>query len=164
MRLPIRSRSVEDDADPMTSMIDVVFLLLVFFICASIGSVADRLLPANLQGTTTAAPESTDAAERWEHPPIQIRLQPADDAGSEPQASPQVLLNGQPLQNLPELHSRLTQLAAIDPSAPVVLSIHDDIRVQDFVSIYDLCQRLKLERISFAVSQPASAAADADLP
>jgi hypothetical protein len=46
----------------------------------------------------------------------------------------------------------------------VVLSIHDDIRVQDFVTIYDLCQRLKLERISFAVSQPASAAADADLP
>ncbi|MFM7058831.1 MAG: ExbD/TolR family protein [Planctomycetota bacterium] len=163
MRLPSRSRSTEDDADPMTSMIDVVFLLLVFFICASIGSVADRLLPANLQGTTQASPTPSDTAERWEHPPIRIRLQPA--VQSRTASAPDVLLDDQPLADLNELRSRLTQLATVDPSAPVVLSIHDDIRVQDFVSIYDLCQRLKLERISFAVNQPAKGATpDGQLP
>ncbi|MEY3174931.1 MAG: hypothetical protein RLZZ436_2845 [Planctomycetota bacterium] len=161
MRLPLRSRSVEDDADPMTSMIDVVFLLLVFFICASIGAVADRLLPANLQGTAETQPESAQTQERWELPPILIRLQPA---AANAAAGPEVLLDGQPLAGLPELRSRLTQLAAVDQSAPVVLSIHDEIRVQDFVSIYDLCQQLKLERISFAVNQPAGAAADGNTP
>jgi biopolymer transport protein ExbD len=153
MRLPLRSRSVEDDADPMTSMIDVVFLLLVFFICASIGTVADRLLPANLQGTTAPAVDSAAAEERWEHPPILIRLQPSAGAEGDSRSHPDVLLDGQLLAGLSELQSRLTQLAAIDRSTPVVLSIHDEIRVQDFVSIYDLCQRLKLERIAFAVSE-----------
>lgn len=156
MRLPLRSRSVEDDADPMTSMIDVVFLLLVFFICASIGTVADRLLPANLQGTTASAVDSAAAEERWEHPPILIRLQPAAGAEGDSTILPDVLLDSQPLAGMSELQSRLTQLASIDRSAPVVLSIHDEIRVQDFVSIYDLCQRLSLERISFAVNPSAS--------
>ncbi len=156
MRLPSASRSTEDDVDPMTSMIDVVFLLLVFFICASIGSVADRLLPANLQGTTQISPTSTAAEERWEHPPIRIRLQPA--AAGRTVVGPEVLLDDQPLAGLSELRNRLTQLAAADPSAPVVLNIHDDIHVQDFVTVYDLCQQLKLEKISFAVSQSASRA------
>jgi biopolymer transport protein ExbD len=149
----------------MTSMIDVVFLLLVFFICASIGTVADRLLPANLQGTTAPAVDSSVAEERWEHPPILIRLQPAAGAEGDLQSRPEVLLDGQPLAGVPELRTRLTQLATVDRSAPVVLSIHDEIRVQDFVGIYDLCQRLKLERISFAVSAAASdAAADEKAP
>jgi len=156
MRLPLRSRSVEDDADPMTSMIDVVFLLLVFFICASIGTVADRLLPANLQGTSAPAVDSAAAEERWEHPPILIRLQPAAGTAGAMGGGLDVLLDGQQLTGLSELQTRLTELANVDRSAPVVLSIHDEIRVQDFVSIYDLCQRLKLERISFAVSPSVS--------
>lgn len=141
----------------MTSMIDVVFLLLVFFICASIGGVADRLLPASLQGNTQpeVAPDTSDS--EWQHPPILIRLQPGDAGAEDPAAAPVVLLDGAPLTGLPELRERLTALAAVDLSAPVVLSIHDDIEVRHFVGVYDLCQRLKLDRISFAVGNPEAA-------
>ena len=142
----------------MTSMIDVVFLLLVFFICASIGGVADRLLPASLQGNTQPTPEAVASDSEWQHPPIFIRLQPGGADTQDPAANPEVLLDGAPLTGLQELRERLTALAAVDLSAPVVLSIHDDIEVQHFVGVYDLCQRLKLEKISFAVGNPAATA------
>jgi biopolymer transport protein ExbD len=139
-------------------MIDVVFLLLVFFICASIGGVADRLLPASLQGNTQPTPEAVASDSEWQHPPIFIRLQPGGADTQDPAANPEVLLDGAPLTGLQELRERLTALAAVDLSAPVVLSIHDDIEVQHFVGVYDLCQRLKLEKISFAVGNPAATA------
>ena len=53
MRLP---RPAEPDyGDPMTPMIDVVFLLLVFFICASAGAMSEKLLPAELTGASATA-------------------------------------------------------------------------------------------------------------
>ena len=60
-------------------MIDVVFLLLVFFICASVGSTADKLLPAELNGNSTSSIEAvaTVEPEEWEHPPVQIRIEPS---------------------------------------------------------------------------------------
>jgi len=151
MRIPQRQRRKElQDGDPMTPMIDVVFLLLVFFICASIGGTADHLLPAELNGST--APAETVAAEEpaeWNHPAIQIRIEPGANG-------PAVLLDNQPLEGIEVLTQRLTQLAAIDSESRIILNIHDEIQVQQFISVYDLCQSLKFQNISFAVSPAAS--------
>jgi hypothetical protein len=58
------------------------FLLLVFFICASVGGTADRLLPAELKGNTEAADpqEPAEDPDEWQHPAIQIRIEPEQDA------------------------------------------------------------------------------------
>lgn len=146
MKLPRRYNRDPDDGDPMTPMIDVVFLLLVFFICASVGTVADQLLPAELKGTTASATaeQSEENPEKWEHPVIQIRLQPGTTGMA-------ILMDQQELPGLDALTDRLTRLAAVDPGSRLVLNIHDDIEVQKFISIYDLCQRLRFRNISFAV-------------
>jgi biopolymer transport protein ExbD len=146
MRIPRRFRGDVDDGDPMTPMIDVVFLLLVFFICASVGTVADKLLPAELRGTTTAETKSAEPPqETWTLPVIQVRLEP--DAGGM-----RILLDQQSLPGLEVLSSRLQKLVAIDPTIRLVLNIHDDIDVQQFISVYDLCQQLQFQNISFAVN------------
>ena len=75
MKIPRRPKHLgSQDGDTMTPMIDVVFLLLVFFICASVGGTADRLLPAELKGTTEAADpqEPAEDPDEWQHPAIQI--------------------------------------------------------------------------------------------
>ena len=49
MRVP-SSRNHDDDASDraMTPMIDVVFLLLIFFVCASAGQAIEETLPTHL--------------------------------------------------------------------------------------------------------------------
>ncbi|MFN5899991.1 MAG: ExbD/TolR family protein, partial [Planctomyces sp.] len=50
------------------------------------------------------------------------------------------------------LQQRLSRLAAADPESRIVLSVHDEVPVQQFISVYDLCQSLKFQNISFAVA------------
>jgi biopolymer transport protein ExbD len=131
----------------MTPMIDVVFLLLVFFICASVGGTADHLLPAELNGTT-ASPQAEKPAEQaadWEHPAIQIRMEPGP-------TGPKILLDNQLLPDSEALTERLTLLAAADAESKIILNIQDEIQVQQFIHVYDLCQSLKFQNISFAVA------------
>ena len=150
MKLPTRPRRLDSfDGDTMTPMIDVVFLLLVFFICASVGSTADKLLPAELNGNSSSSMEAAASAEpeKWEHPPVQIRIEPSV-AGNNPIA---VFLDEEPLPGINVLSQRLTLLGAADPSTRIILNVNDDVEVQQFILIYDLCQKLKFENVSFAV-------------
>lgn len=150
MKIPSRpKRNNPLDGDTMTPMIDVVFLLLVFFICASVGSTADKLLPAELNGNSTSSldPVAPAKPDKWEQPPVQIRIEPSD-AGDDPIA---VFLDEQPLPGIEVLSQRLTSLGKADPSTRIILNVNDDVEVQQFILIYDLCQKLKLENVSFAV-------------
>ena len=78
-------------------------------------------------------------------PVIQIRLEPDSDGM-------RILLDQQSLPGLEALSSRLQKLVAVDPAIRLVLNIHDDIDVQQFISVYDLCQQLQFQNISFAVN------------
>ena len=66
----------------MTPMIDVVFLLLVFFVCASVGQLPDFLLPAKLAPGVTAPVDIPPALEIPEHAQIRIVLRPGKTVGS----------------------------------------------------------------------------------
>jgi biopolymer transport protein ExbD len=134
----------------MTPMIDVVFLLLVFFVCASIGQTPDLLLPAQLQSgqTTSEVDVQPENPPEWQAPEVRIRLQANPDDGRL-----LIQLNERPLPQYQDLQHGLTQLAQIDRTAPVVLDIGDQVSVQQFISVYDLCQSLAFESISFAVRQ-----------
>ncbi len=130
----------------MTPMIDVVFLLLVFFVCASIGQTPDTLLPATLNSGTTQETKEPMDDEVWEHQQVRIHV----SAGGDPDGIPLVRLNEQLLAGIPDLRSRLQRLADVDPLSPVILDIDDDVQVQQFITVYDLCQSLKFNGISFA--------------
>lgn len=150
MKIPTRrNRTNSLDGDTMTPMIDVVFLLLVFFICASVGSTADKLLPAELNGNSSTSIEAMapDKPEKWEHPPVQIRIEPSA-AGNDPIS---VFLDDEKLSGIEVLSQRLTRLGIADPAIRIILNVNDDVEVQQFILIYDLCQKLKFENVSFAV-------------
>lgn len=152
MRTPRQNtRSDSLESETMTPMIDVVFLLLVFFVCASVGQTPDRLLPATLSaGTSDAEIEPEPApAEDWDHQQVRIHLGTTED-------NPEnvlVRLNEQPVKGLAELEDRLRRLAAIDPLSFIILDVEDSVRVQEFISIYDLCRTLRFERIAFATRE-----------
>lgn len=150
MKVPRRApRGHALDGDTMTPMIDVVFLLLVFFICASVGGTADRLLPADLSGNSSNAAEArpVNQPDNWQRPVISVEIAPAADGVA-------ISLNQQPLRDAAELSDRLTRLAAADSGARIVIDVDDDVGAQHFITIYDRCQLLKFESISIAVRTP----------
>ncbi len=152
MRIPAQHRREPAlQGEAMTPMIDVVFLLLVFFVCASVGQLPDSLLPAELGPGATAAEVELPPAdvEELDHQEVRIGLRPGTVPGT-------VLmqLNQQVIPTAEELRRRLIQLADIDPLTPVILNIDNQVSTQQFISIYDLCQALEFQSISFGLGPP----------
>ena len=137
----------------MTPMIDVVFLLLVFFVCASIGQKPESLLPAEINPGNADSKIDIEPPDSEEFPSQPVRIRLGVDLLTH-QLSME--LNERPVPTARELTQRLRQLAELDKSSPIILNVDDDVSVQQFIGIHDLCQTLAFESISFAVQNEAS--------
>lgn len=149
MRIPRQhNRPSGLDNESMTPMIDVVFLLLVFFVCASIGQKPESLLPVEIGPGSTESKVELPKTEPEEFPAQSVRirldLHPATGALA-------IQVNELSVPDAAELMRRLQRLSELDPASQILLNIDDDVSVQQFIGIYDLCQALKFESISFAV-------------
>jgi biopolymer transport protein ExbD len=164
MRLPDHSsRTSAGENQTMTPMIDVVFLLLVFFVCASVGQTPDLLLPAALSaGTTTTLTEVTEPQddELWDHQQVRIRLSAISDS---PRGL-QIELNEGQVNGVDDLERRLRRLAQADLDSQIILDTGDTVSTRQFISIYDLCQLLKFRRISLATRSSAETSEKTAIP
>lgn len=124
-------------------MIDVVFLLLIFFVVASVGQVPDELLPASIAEGTTNNVEPVKPDQLVPAQDIIIKLVRVTD---------QLIIRLNSSEVTPEqLQQRLTQLAQIDLTSRVILDVEDEVLVQHFMTVYERCQVLGFQKISFAV-------------
>jgi len=148
-----RNRDADLNGDAMTPMIDVVFLLLVFFVCASVGQAPEVLLPAELGvGATGVNVPPPDEIED-EHQEVRIGMTPGMAADTV-----HLTLNERTIASTAELRKRLIRLAEADPRSRIILVIDDDVSVQQGISVMDLCDSLHFEDVSFGVpNQPDGA-------
>lgn len=147
MRIPTSRRTFGTaDNESMTPMIDVVFLLLIFFVVASIGQTPDSLLPATMSDGQTETEVPVETQEITEPPVQQVRIQLTHDASEKLQ----IQLNERVVTGA-ELREALKTLAELDPRSQVILNVADNVLVQQFITIYEYCQTLAFESISFAV-------------
>lgn len=155
MRIPDHSsRTSSGENQTMTPMIDVVFLLLVFFVCASVGQTPDLLLPAALSaGTTTTLTEVAEPPddELWDHQQVRIRL----SVNSDSPEGLRIELNEGHVNGVADLEQRLSRLARADLDSQIILDTGDTVSTRQFIRIYDLCQLLKFRRISLATRSSA---------
>lgn len=139
----------ERDSHAMTPMIDVVFQLLVFFVVAATGHVAESLLPTELPpaGATTSLVERTER-ESWADE-VFVRL---TRDGEQTIAD----LNGTLYRDLGRLTQVLAALAEVSRDNPIILEIDDAVPLGDVIRVYDACRAAGFESISFA-AEPAAA-------
>ena len=132
----------------MTPMIDVVFLLLIFFVCASAGRLKEFLLPTPLAAGNVESQVETEA------PP------PADRAWVTLDRSPDggllIKINDRELATLDELEMNLRELASFTTEMPVIIDAGDEVSMQTVLEIYDLCQAARFEQIRFAIDPAQS--------
>jgi len=139
-----RDRRVDAETT-MTPMIDVVFLLLIFFVCASLGQVRESLLATELAGGSIeqarAAPVERPVGEAW------VRL---TRAGGETR----VELEGQVFDGdgrFTRLAAFLATLADAARELPVILDIDPDVPLGDMIRVYDACRAAEFDSIHFAI-------------
>ena len=140
MRYPASHRQRRSLGLTTTPMIDVVFLLLIFFICTASFQVAEEVLPTNLalQGNVTS---STQVELEWER--IVVKLRVAND-------ELRWLVNEQPFDSVAQTRSVLAQMAQIDATLPVTLDIDSAVAMFHVIDLYDVCRLVGFEKIQFA--------------
>ncbi|MFO7903690.1 MAG: biopolymer transporter ExbD [Planctomycetota bacterium] len=132
----------------MTPMIDVVFLLLVFFLWTASFQVVEQVLPSHLSEVAGTSPASSE-----EPPPIEedfdkvvMRVRWVDER-------PRWSINQIDLADLRQVRARLETIAAIKRDAPVILHPEKNVPLGHVIDLYDLARLVGFEEIQFAASE-----------
>ncbi len=145
MRIPsTHSRSDRSrDNDVMTPMIDIVFLLLIFFVVAAAGQVQESLLPTEL-----AAAGNIESEEPLERDPwiVEVWLRLRTSVAGQTVID----MNGTEYANVEALAAPLHALADLSPENPVILDNGPHVPMRDVIAVYDLSRAAGFESINFA--------------
>lgn len=144
---PLVRRGGEIDIDSaMTPMIDVVFLLLVFFVWTASFQIIEFVLPSNMSELT-----GSDPVEQTEPPPpkdfddIVVRI--GYDG-----TMPTWKINNQPCTSLVEVQQTLTAISEIQTEALVILHPDPVVPLGFVIEVYDAAKISGFGQVSFAVN------------
>ncbi|MDR0704353.1 MAG: biopolymer transporter ExbD [Planctomycetaceae bacterium] len=125
----------------MTPMIDVIFLLLVFFVCTANFMPLEGILPTNmsLSGNSVVEivlpkPETLDVA----------RILLTFDG------SPHWQVEGNQCHSLREVREILQKLREIRRDIPVIIDSNENVPMEHVIDVYDVCRIAGLSQIQFA--------------
>ncbi|MEM7812934.1 MAG: biopolymer transporter ExbD [Planctomycetota bacterium] len=153
MKLRRRPRSAAADVDrALTPLIDVVFLLLIFFVCAGSGAPAEQLLglafaepePSESE-SAAAAPDAAPPAETFDLGSLWVELKRRDGVTV-------AVANDVERAGIGEIESLLADLAGAGAAAdvPVVLDAADDVPTGDVIRVFDAAVAAGFQTIDFA--------------
>jgi len=136
----------------MTPMIDVIFLLLIFFVSTASFQAAEEILPTNLSlpGTMPDVRPIDQELEDLDEVVVKIMWRaggPSWQIGLEGQQVDQRLC-----RDLDEVARALATVAQVRVDLPVILDVEGEVPIEDVIDVYDVCRRIGLEKIQFAAS------------
>jgi biopolymer transport protein ExbD len=139
MKLPVNAHRPKRITLSMTAMIDVVFLLLIFFICTANFSPPEERLPMNLShpGALSEVVQLTKEEEDFKFASLRVV---AEDGPVYWQ------INDRTCQSLEEVGAVLRELARIKPDLPILIEMDDAAAWEHFIHVYDLCRASGLSR------------------
>ncbi len=147
MKIPTYLDHKEDRGNPaLTSLIDVVFLMLIFFVCASIGHIRESLLATELAPGSIGSELVTKRVERplgevW------VKLSRTDQGQTLYQT------NDRAFDNRDALVRVLRELAGLAPEIPVILDIGSGVPWGDVIGVYDACRSAGFTSINWAADR-----------
>lgn len=127
----------------LTSMLDVIFLLLCFFVTVSVFSQWESEISIKLPSATTA--------EEPDRLPGEIIVNLDKDG--------KVTVNGNRL-GLIELKERLARVAKFYPDQAVIIRADKDVRYEFLVGVIDACRAANVWNFSFATGEGEKVVSD----
>jgi len=144
MRLPNRHRA-EPLEVKMTPMIDVVFLLLIFFVWTSSFELPEFDLPSAIAETPAGGIQDNAS----EPPPVEvfdeiiIKLKLQD-------ATTWIEFNGQRLSDVQQLRAKVADILALGVQPPVIVDPDDRVTMDRAIEVYDAVRLAGADRVLFA--------------
>ena len=130
----------------MTPMIDVVFLLLVFFVWTASFQIIEQILPSEMSSQIGSDPvDISDPPPEADFDDIVIKI---GWDGNRPTWS----LNGQTVESVDSLREQLRAIADIKVDAPVILDPESTVPLGFVIEVYDVSKVAGIAKISFAVN------------
>lgn len=130
----------------MTPMIDVVFLLLVFFVWTASFQIVEQILPSEMSSQIGSDPvDLSDPPPELDFDDLVIKI--GWDG-----ANPTWSMNGQSLGSLGELRERLVAVAEIEIGALVILDPSGIVPLGNVIEVYDISKLAGFSKVSFAVN------------
>jgi len=144
MKIP-RTTAQEGLEVKMTPMIDVVFLLLIFFVWTSSFETPEFDLPSALAepppGGNEANVDTLPPVEVFDEIVVRLFLQ---------DASLLIQLNGQQVPDIDSLRGQLKEILALGVQPPVIVDPADEVTMDRAVAIYDAVRDAGADRVLFA--------------
>jgi biopolymer transport protein ExbD len=144
---PFRDRSTSVDLQ-LTPMIDVVFLLLVYFIWSSSFAIVEMTLPSRLSAQVGGSGADSPA----EPPPPEADFDDIVVRIHWTGSGPAWTVNDAPVASLADLRQMLTTIARIKRDAPVILDPAGEVPLGDVIDVFDLSRLVGFEKVQFAAS------------
>ncbi|MBN2473059.1 MAG: biopolymer transporter ExbD [Pirellulales bacterium] len=129
----------------MTPMIDVIFLLLIFFVCTASFQPPEEILPTRLSlpgAIDSDVPIDPDVIDLGE---IVVRVLWREGRA-------QWLINEVNYTQLAEIRAVLLSVKRVKTDLPVILDVEPAVPMEDVIDVYDLCRAIGLETVRFAAS------------
>lgn len=126
----------------MTSMIDVVFLLLIFFVCTVSFQASEMILPSSLAISGSA--------------PIEVELPPPEELEEvvvevrQENGATTWRINERDCSSPVELQQLLLAYADVDSTLPVIVDCDDRVSLAAAIETYDLARGVGLTSVQFA--------------
>ncbi|MEM7784039.1 MAG: biopolymer transporter ExbD [Planctomycetota bacterium] len=144
---PLVQQGNQTDLDSaMTPMIDVVFLLLVFFVWTASFQMIEYVLPSEMSSQAGSAPVENPIEE----PPkdfddVVVRI---DWDGQ----APSYIINEQTVASLKEVQQRLTAISELEIVTPVILHPEPVVPLGVVIEVYDTAKLSGFAEVSFAIN------------
>ncbi|MEN1679345.1 MAG: biopolymer transporter ExbD [Planctomycetota bacterium] len=144
MRTTFQPPQPRPPALAMTPMIDVVFLLLIFFVCTASLQKLERPLPADL-----VLSGAGDLKAEVEPPP---ELDEVVVRGARRVAATEWTVNDSPCASMDRVREVLAALASIDPGLPVIVDADGPTPLGEVIAAYDAARSAGFATVRFAAS------------
>ena len=130
----------------MTPMIDVVFLLLVFFVWTASFAIVEQVMPSQLSQAAGSDPvENVAVPEPADLDNLVIRIKVENGI-------PTWFVGDQPLESLDAVRQQLIAIAQISTDAPVILYPDQNVPLEHIVNAWDTAKVSGFAKVQFAVS------------
>lgn len=129
----------------MTPMIDVIFNLLIFFVCTVSFQPPEEVLPTFLstQGSGANVPRPAEIQD-FDDVIVKMKTQEERTVWE---------INRQPYPSLAQVRDVLRTIAGVNRDLPVIIDAQGEIPLGSVIDLYDLCRLSGFQKIQFAAHE-----------